>query len=65
MFNGLCDPKKNEGIKDGVIIVDCDVPRNDTGGVISYLQKKYEIDHLQTMPMMQLSGTVLVDPYEE
>lgn len=61
MSNGLCDPEKFEGIEDGVIIADCDVPRNDTGGVISYLQRKYAIDHLQTMPMMQHSGTVLVD----
>lgn len=65
MSNGLCDPEKLEGIHDGVIIADCDIPRNDIGGVISYLQKKYAIDHLQPIPTMQHSGTVLVDPSEE
>jgi hypothetical protein len=65
MSNGLCDPEKlDEGIQNGVIIADCDLPRNDTSGVISYLQKKYAIDHLQPIPMMQLSGTVLVDPFQ-
>ena len=60
MAKGLCDPDKLEGVENGVMIADCNIDRKDNTGVIRYLQNKYSLDHLQTIPMEQLSGKIAV-----
>jgi hypothetical protein len=53
MSNGLCDPQKLEESNDHVMIADCKIDRKRSDQVKSYLQKKYGLDHLQTIPMKQ------------
>ena len=51
----LLDPIDEEKI--GHLIADCALDRNDEGAVLMYLQTKYNLDHLQTIPMNHYSGT--------
>ena len=50
---------------DSVMIADCDIDRKKSEDVIRYLQGKYGLDHLQTIPMQQHTGMIGVEPYEE
>lgn len=63
MSNGLCDPKLEES-SDDVMIADCDVERKNFDEVVSYLQEKYGLDHLQTIPMLQHTGEIAL-PMDE
>lgn len=58
MSNGLCDPDKLEEKSDHVMIADCAIDRKKGDGVIHYLQDKYDLDHLQTIPMQQHTGMI-------
>jgi hypothetical protein len=60
MTKGLCDPNQIKGVENGVMIADCDIDRKDINGVIQYLQNKYSLDHLQTIPMKQHTGKIKV-----
>lgn len=60
MSIGLCDPQKLEESSDHVMIADCDIDRKKSDEVISYLQDKYGLDHLQTIAMKQHTGTISV-----
>lgn len=51
MANGLCDPDVLEARHDDLFIADCEIDRKNEKEVLEYLQKKYGIDHLQTIPM--------------
>ncbi len=51
MSNGLCDPEKLERQLDDVMIADCDIDRRNSEDILRYLQDKYKLDHLQTIPM--------------
>lgn len=55
MLDGLCDPQKLEESTDGVMIADCDIDRRRPDLVKRYLQDKYGLDHLQTIPMKQIT----------
>jgi len=65
MSQGLCDPQKHDELYDSVMIADCDIDRKKSEDVIRYLQGKYGLDHLQTIPMQQHTGMIGVEPYEE
>jgi len=58
MSKGLCDPQKLEESYDHVMIADCDIDRKSPDKVLNYLQEKYGLDHLQTIPMKQHTGTI-------
>jgi len=60
MSNGLCDPEKLERQLDDVMIADCDIDRRNSEDILRYLQDKYKLDHLQTIPMQQLTGMIAV-----
>jgi hypothetical protein len=64
MYNGLCDPDKLDQQDDDVMILDCDLNRRKKDDILKYLQKKYNLEHLQTIPMEKLTGKVAV-PYKE
>ena len=55
---GLCDPETREKKYDEVMVADCDINRKDTEKVLEFLQEKYQLDHLQTIPMQQMTGTI-------
>ncbi len=59
LSKGLCDPDilKTE---EGVLIADSDIDRGSQAQVIQCLQKKYGLNHLQTIPMTQYSGIIAV-----
>jgi hypothetical protein len=57
LSEGLCDPKLEES-NDHVMIVDCDIDRNESEKVLSYLRVKYHLNHLQTIPMVQHTGII-------
>lgn len=58
LSNGLCDPQNLEGLSDHVLIADCDIDRKMSDQVLSYLQRKYNLDHLQAIPMQQHAGII-------
>ena len=60
MSSGLCDPQKLERQSADVMIADCNMDRKHSEGILSYLQGKYSLDHLQTIPMHQLMGMIAV-----
>lgn len=60
MAKGLCDPDKVEGVERGVMIADCNLSRKDPGPILEFLQRKYQLDHLQPIPMQQHTGMVVV-----
>jgi hypothetical protein len=61
MSKGLCDPDKLQGLNKGVLIADCPYDRKDSNKILTYLRAKYGLDHLQTIPMIQHTGTILLD----
>ena len=48
--DALCDPQKLKS-EPNVLVADCSIPRRKMDKVIEYLQKKYEISHLERFPM--------------
>lgn len=48
------DPIEEE--QSGHLIADCALDRKDEGAVLKYLQSKYKLEHLQTIPMNHYSG---------
>lgn len=55
MSNGLCDPEKLAESNDNVMIADCDIDRSRPDLVKLYLQDRYGLDHLQTIPFKQIT----------
>jgi hypothetical protein len=64
LSNGLCDPDKLHTHND-VFIADCPLDRKDSNKILAYLQNKYNIDHLQTIPMSKHTGKILLEPDKE
>jgi hypothetical protein len=62
MSGCLLDPERLHGLDNGVMIADCPFDRRDSSRVLAYLQGKYGLDHLQTIPMQKHSGKLLIDP---
>ncbi len=62
--NGLLDPDALGGLEKGSMIADCDIDRKDSEKVLSYLQGKYGLDHLQAIPMNKVRGEMLLDEEE-
>lgn len=60
MAAGLCNPDKNEGVENGILIADCDLSRKDINPILNFLQNKYNLDHLQPIPMQQHTGMIAV-----
>ena len=58
MANGLCDPDELGHRYDDLYIADCPFDRKNENDVLKYLQKKYGLDHLQTIPMSQHSSSI-------
>ena len=58
MGDGLCDPDKLETLYEEIFIADCEIDRKNENEVLKYLQEKYNIDHLQTIPMNQHTGVI-------
>lgn len=65
MAEGLCDPEKVDGIDNGFMIADCNIVRRDINSIIQYLQNKYQLEHLQTIPIYQHTGIIAVTSPEE
>ncbi|MBC8433902.1 MAG: hypothetical protein H8D96_18475 [Desulfobacterales bacterium] len=65
MVNGLCDPDVLEARYDDLYIADCEIDRNNEKEVLEYLQKKYGLDHLQTIPMNQHTGSIALPTKNE
>ena len=65
MNKGLCDPEVLAQQNVDVLIADCGFDRKDSGQVLDYLQNKYRLDHLQTIPMHQMTGTIAVSKDDE
>ena len=65
MSNGLCDPEKLERQFDDVMVADCDIDRKNSEDILRYLQAKYGLDHLQQIPMNQLTGMIAVSGNDE
>ena len=61
MANGLCDPDKLDGLDNDVMIADCDIDRKESSKIVQYLQEKYGLDHLQTIPMQKHTGVIGID----
>lgn len=59
MSNGLCDPDKLHGLDNDILIADCQFDRKDSNKTLVYLQEKYGLDHLQTIPMQKHTGKIL------
>jgi hypothetical protein len=57
---GLIDPVAEE-VAGQAYIADTDVPRNDEGAVLRYLEQKYGLTRAMSMDMNLTSATVLVD----
>ena len=62
---GLFDPVKLEEQYTDVMLADCDIDRKKIDEVMGYLQGKYCIDHLQIMPMHQLTGMIAVSAADD
>jgi hypothetical protein len=60
MSKGLCDPHKLERQSADVMIADCSIDRKHSEDILRYLQGKYHLDHLQPIPMQQLTGMIAV-----
>ena len=60
MSKGLCDPERLERQFDDVMVADCDIDRKNSDDILRYLQNKYGLDHLQQIPMHQLTGMIAV-----
>ncbi len=60
MSSGLCDPQKLERQSADVMIADCNLDRKYPDGILRYIQGKYSLDHLQAIPMQQLTGMIAV-----
>ena len=64
LVKALCkvpwDPDELAMSSEGVMIADCSIDRKKPNDVIQYLQKKYNLDHLQTIPMKSISAEVWV-----
>ena len=58
MSNGLCDPDVLADRHEDLYIADCQIDRKNERDVLEYLQKKYGVDHLQTIPMSQVTGSI-------
>lgn len=56
LSNALLDPDVLNG--EDVMVADCNIDRKEENKVRKYLQDKYSLDHLQTMPLTQYSGTL-------
>lgn len=65
MSEGLCDPQKLEESIDGVMIADCDIARRKQDEVLTYLQQKYDLDHLLTFPMQQVNFEIRLPKNED
>lgn len=65
MADGLCDPKKLEALYEDIFIADCDIDRIDQNEVLKYLQNKYGLDHLQTIPMSQNTASIALPTESE
>jgi len=59
MAGGLCDPDTLHGKEQRVMIADCDTERKHTDDVLKYLQKKYDLAHLQAIPLQKLSAKII------
>ena len=64
MSEGLLDPQKLEESSDHVMIADCDTDRRRPDEVVSYLQLKYDLGHLQAIEMQQHTGEIAL-PLDE
>lgn len=51
MSRALCDPDRLHGLQKDIMIADCPVDRTEPQRVLEYLRRKYDVDHLQVMPM--------------
>ena len=60
MAKGLCDPDVLEARYDDLYIADCEIDRKNENDVLKYLQIKYSLDHLQTIPMNQHTGSIAI-----
>jgi len=60
MSRGLCDPQKLERQSEDVMIAGCSMDRKHPEDILRYLQSKYNLDHLQPIPMQQLTGMIAV-----
>jgi len=65
MSKGLCDPESLEQQGGDVMVADCEFDRKNSDEILEYLQKKYSLDHLQTIPMHQLTGMIAVSGDDE
>jgi hypothetical protein len=65
MANGLCDPDRHAQQSTDIMVADCAIDRQESNLVLEYLTVKYSIDHLQTIPMHQLTGMIAVSGDEE
>ena len=60
MANGLCDPDRLEAQYEDIMTADCEIDRKNQDETLKYLQKKYGLDHLQTIPMGQHTGAIAI-----
>lgn len=60
MSKGLCDPEKLEQQIERIMTADCDIGRRNSDDILRYLQNKYRLDHIQQIPMHQVTGMVAV-----
>lgn len=65
MSKGLCDPESLERQGGDVMVADCEIDRKNSDEILEYLQKNYSLDHLQTIPMHQLTGMIAVSGDDE
>jgi hypothetical protein len=65
MAKGLCDPDKIAHQSTDIMVADCEIDRQDSNLVLEYLTVKYKLDHLQTIPMNQITGMMAVSGDEE
>ena len=65
MAKGLCDPEKLEQQSTDIMVADCDIDRKHSDLILKYLTVKYGLDHLQTIPMHQLTGMIAVSGDDE
>jgi hypothetical protein len=56
----LCDPEKLEQQIEGIMTADYGFDRKNSEERSRYLQNKYGLDHLQTIPMQQITRTIAV-----
>lgn len=60
----VVDPEGQYGMENNTMIADCDLPRDQTENVLSYLQEKYSVQHLQPFPMKKVETRVRF-PFDE